>query len=467
MKQKLHFLIAILLPVIVVAQTTFAPKVTINPNTGASPYAIDSGFINGDAFADIVIGTANGNTIEWYLNNGDGTFTIQPLISNSLNFITGVELIDLNGDGFLDIVANGFSSNNVVWFENDGNGNFGSQQALVSGVSGAADFVFADINNDGDLDLVVAAYLGNSVSWYAGDGSGNFGAANLIDNTITAPGSMSMSDVDNDGDLDLVVATASTPEGNNSVQVYRNDLFPEGTNTFTKETNPVTANKLYFFNVMFEDVDGDSNFDILASDLSTSPGIGNFYWYEFDGSDYIETQFTTSIGNPASVRMADLDNDGIKDIILSSGSSGTGNDVVWFKNLGAGSFAAEAVIDATQSQAYVFTIADFDNDGDLDIASAAFNQNDLNYFENELITLSVNEVESSKISVFPNPSNEIIYLKGIENAFYTVVIFNQFGQKVFQGVQNENQGIDVKNYASGIYYLQLLEKNATIKFLKQ
>ncbi|WP_334112940.1 T9SS type A sorting domain-containing protein [Paucihalobacter sp.] len=467
MKQKLHFLFTILLPVIVAAQTTFAPKVTINNNTGAAPYTIDSGFINGDAFADIVIGTANGSTLEWYLNNGDGTFTLQPLISNTLSFITGVKLFDVNGDGFLDIVANGFSSNNVVWFENDGNGNFGSQQTIVSGVSGAADFLFADVNNDGIQDLVVSAYFGNSVSWHEGDGIGNFGAGNLIDGSITAPASMSMSDIDGDGDLDLVVATASTPQGNNSVQVYRNDLFPGGTNTFTKETNPVTTNKQYFFNVKFDDVDGDNNFDILATDLSTTAGTGNFYWYEFDGTDYIETQFTTSIGNPASVRMFDLDNDGLRDIILSSGSSGAGNDIVWFKNLGSGSFASEAVIDATQNQAYVFTVADFDNDGDLDIANAAFNQNDLNYFENELITLSLDALESQNISVFPNPTADFIYLIGIENNSQPIAIFNQLGQKVFQGLPNENEGIEVKNYAPGVYFLQLLENNVTIKFLKQ
>lgn len=468
MKKQLLFSLTSLFSVLMVAQVSFAPKVTINDNTGAQPYAIDSGFINGDAFADIVIGTATGNTIEWYVNNQDGTFTLQPLITNTLSFITGVELIDLNGDGFLDITANGFVSGNVVWFQNDGDGNFGSQQTIVSGINGAADFVFADVNNDSEIDIVVAAYSSNTVSWYEGDGFGNFGTGNLIDNAITAPGSMSMSDVDGDSDLDLVVATASTTVGTNLVQLYYNDLIPLGTNTFTKETNPVTTNKQYFFNVLFEDVDGDSNFDILAADLSTTAGNGNFYWYEFDGVNYTETQFTTSIGNPASVRMFDLDNDGLKDIILSSGSAGAGNDIVWYKSLGSGSFAAEEVIDATQSQAYVFSVADFDNDGDLDIASCAYNQtqNDLNYFENELITLSVNAVEGSKITVFPNPTNGIIYLKGVENTAQTITIYNQFGQQVYKGAPNESEGIDVTNYASGIYFIQLLEDNLTFKFLK-
>jgi hypothetical protein len=466
MKKQLLFILAIGLPFYLIAQVSFAPKVSINASTGAQPYAIASGLIDGDAFEDIIIGTAIGNTLEWYKNNGDGTFTIQPLITNTLSFITGVKLVDINGDGFLDVVANGFSSNNVAWFANDGDGNFGSQQNLVTGVSGAADFLFADVNNNGNVDLVVAAYNANSIFWYAGDGVGNFGSANLIDNSITNPASMSLSDVDGDGDLDLVVATASFSVGTNLIQLYRNDLIPLSTNTFTKETNPVTTNKQYFFNVLFEDVDGDSNFDILATDLATSPGAGKFYWYEFDGTNYIETEITTSIGNPASVRMFDLDNDGLRDIILSSGSSGAGNDLVWFKNQGGGAFATEEVIDATQSQAYAFTVADFDNDGDLDIASAAYNQNDLNYFENELIVLSVIDENRENIVVYPNPVVDYLFINGLSGS-ENYKIYSQLGQIITQGnFENSNQ-IDLSKLASGIYFVQLSENTPPFKILKQ
>ncbi|WP_340156328.1 VCBS repeat-containing protein, partial [uncultured Winogradskyella sp.] len=87
--------------------------------------------------------------------------------------------------------------------------------------------------------------------------------------------------------------------------------------------------------------------------------------------------------------LVDLDNDGLKDIVLSSGKTNAGNDIVWFKNNGSGSFAAEEVIDATQSQAFVYAIEDFDADGDLDIASCEYNLDNLNYFENQKIVLSV------------------------------------------------------------------------------
>jgi hypothetical protein len=466
MKKQLLFILAIGLPFYLIAQVSFAPKVSINASTGAQPYAIASGLIDGDAFEDIIIGTAVGNTLEWYKNNGDGTFTIQPLITNTLSFITGVKLVDVNGDGFLDIVANGFVNNRIAWFANDGNGNFGTEQLITSSLSGAADFIFADVNNDGNNDLVAAAYNANSIFWYAGDGSGNFGTANLLDNTITNPASMSLSDVDGDGDLDLVVATASFSVGTNLIQLYRNDLIPLATNTFTKETNPVTTNKQYFFNVLFEDVDGDSNFDILATDLATSPGAGKFYWYEFDGTNYIETEITTSIGNPASVRMFDLDNDGLRDIILSSGSSGAGNDLVWFKNQGGGAFATEEVIDATQSQAYVFTVADFDNDGDLDIASAAYNQNDLNYFENELIVLSIIDENRENIVIYPNPVVDYLFINGLSGS-QNYQIYSQLGQIITEGkLENSNQ-IDLSRLATGIYFVQLSGNTSPFKIFKQ
>jgi hypothetical protein len=164
--------------------------------------------------------------------------------------------------------------------------------------------------------------------------------------------------------------------------------------------------------------------------------------------------------------MFDLDNDGLRDIILSSGSSGAGNDLVWFKNQGGGAFATEEVIDATQSQAYVFTVADFDNDGDLDIASAAYNQNDLNYFENELIVLSVIDENRENIVVYPNPVVDYLFINGLSGS-ENYKIYSQLGQIITQGnFENSNQ-IDLSKLASGIYFVQLSENTPPFKILKQ
>ena len=93
------------------AQTTFSAKNAINTTTGDAPYVIDSGQLDNDAFADIVIGSNVGNTVEYYKNNGDGTFTLQPLISSSVVGISGILIADLNNDSFNDIIATSFNDN--------------------------------------------------------------------------------------------------------------------------------------------------------------------------------------------------------------------------------------------------------------------------------------------------------------------------------------------------------------------
>ena len=50
-------------------------KSTIDGSTLAEPYTIASGHLNGYTYLDIAIGSDTGSAVEWYKNNGDGTFT--------------------------------------------------------------------------------------------------------------------------------------------------------------------------------------------------------------------------------------------------------------------------------------------------------------------------------------------------------------------------------------------------------
>ena len=124
-KTLLIYLILLCSTLILNSQTTFSVKKPINVATGTGPYTIASGLLDGDAFNDIVIGT-EGSTLEWYKNNGDGTFTIQTTITHSLSTIYGVTIADLDGINGNDIIATGFSNDKLVWFPNNGHGTFGS-----------------------------------------------------------------------------------------------------------------------------------------------------------------------------------------------------------------------------------------------------------------------------------------------------------------------------------------------------
>nr|WP_321224133.1 T9SS type A sorting domain-containing protein [uncultured Psychroserpens sp.] len=378
------------------AQTTFEAKVTIDPDTGDNPYTMATGLIDDDEFLDIIVGTDVDHTLIWYKNNGDGTFIKQSPIPNTLINIGGIKLVDINGNGNLDIVAGGFGSyaaatygvgSKLVWFANDGSGNFGGEQLITDAYNGLSGLFVGNIDGDSTIDIAATSSVDNEIIWIANPtGDGVFDTPTLIDNTLTSPGAINMKDIDADGDLDIVTATAAY-SGADVVEIYRNNLAIDGIVSFTKDATSVATGKTGIFNATFEDLDGDTDLDILVTEVSFGSGpVGNLYWYEEDGlGGYTETIFTTSIVNPAVAQHKDLDNDGLNDIILSSGTSGAGDDIVWFKNNG-GTYGSELTIDATSSQAFVYNVADYDVDGDLDIASSAYNQDQLNYFENLKVT---------------------------------------------------------------------------------
>ncbi|WP_179334762.1 T9SS type A sorting domain-containing protein [Winogradskyella costae] len=464
MKHKLLFGFA-MLSYFAIAQTSFLPKETINSSTGDAPYTMTSGLIDGDVFPDIIIGTYLGNTIEWYKNNGDNTFTIQPLITTTLEGIVFTKLADLNGDGFLDVVASGYSNDSVAWYPNDGSGNFVTENIISNAVAGASGFSIGDINNDTFIDIAITAYNNNEVLWFSNDGMGAFTLdTNKIDDTLVNPGAMDMEDIDGDGDLDVVVGTAIY--GGDVIEIFRNNLIEDGTVSFTKDPTTIASGKAGIFHVSFEDIDGDTDLDILATEVSYGSGpTGNLYWYEDNGSGFTETTFTTTLNNPAMAQFRDLDNDGLNDIVLGNGASGAGNDLVWFKNNGSGSFDAEDIIDDTQSQAFVLAIEDYDNDGDLDIATSAYNQDALNYFENEKIVLSISDAQFQNLTIYPNPTKDFLTFKGLTTNS-NVSVFDILGKQVLVKDLINGQTLNVSELESGIYTLKI-NNQVTSKFIKE
>ncbi|AZQ61184.1 T9SS type A sorting domain-containing protein [Flammeovirga pectinis] len=83
-------------------------------------------------------------------------------------------------------------------------------------------------------------------------------------------------------------------------------------------------------------------------------------------------------------------------------------------------------------------------------------------FENDSDTCSgtsnarnIDEEVVNQISVYPNPSNGMVYIKNLgDNTLNTIVIRNSNGQIIEQGV-NLNSTIDLSKYNSGIYFIRI------------
>ncbi|MCB0382510.1 MAG: T9SS type A sorting domain-containing protein [Psychroserpens sp.] len=445
------------------SQTTFSVKQSINTSTGDAPFVIDSGNLDGDSFPDIVIGTYLGNTVEWYKNNGNGTFTLQPLIANDVNECGGIKIADLNNDGFNDILASNFADNKLVWFENDGMGNFETEQIISNSINGSSGIITGYIDNDTTIDVGVAAFNSGDSVWFSNDGLGNFSGPNTIAAIPgSGPGNLDLEDFDGDGDNDILILNT----GIGTAELYYNNLIPSGTVSFTKDINTVTSGKVYPFDANFGDVDDDGDLDIIVVDLfGGTSGLG---WYkkEMDGT-FSETIIPTTITAPSNAMVKDIDNDTFNDIVLCSGASGSGTDIVWFKSTITGTFGAEQIIDNTQSQAYTFTLNDFDNDGDIDIASVAYNEDDLNWFENELITLSTSSQIEHDINLYPNPVSNFLSFKGLTNEDFEVSVFDVLGKEVIKTIINSSDPIDVSQLQNGLYIIKFEGSDTTYKFIKQ
>ena len=120
--------------------------------------------------------------------------------------------------------------------------------------------------------------------------------------------------------------------------------------------------------VFVADMDNDGDMDIV----SASGADDAISWYENNGAadpSWSASDIATSADNAMSVFVADMDNDGDMDIVSASYND---DAIKWYENNGAAdpTWTATTINTAADGARSVF-VADMDNDGDMDIVSAS------------------------------------------------------------------------------------------------
>ncbi|MBD3236214.1 MAG: hypothetical protein GF330_05900 [Candidatus Eisenbacteria bacterium] len=199
--------------------------------SGLVPLDVEIGDLDADGALDIAVATSGENAIGVLLGAGDGTFGAVTHYPAGIT-PSALQLGDFDQDGAPDAAAVNMEPCQVSILCGDGSGGFGSPQPYPVGEWPRAARTF-DANADGHLDLAVTNSLSGSVSVLLGRGDGSFDAA-VAYPSMYEPSALTSGDFDEDGDLDLAVvhdfhtAYVSILRNKNALAVVSTDPGPFG-----------------------------------------------------------------------------------------------------------------------------------------------------------------------------------------------------------------------------------------------
>jgi hypothetical protein len=336
-----------------------------------SVYAAD---VDGDGDLDVLSTSRVDDEIAWYANtDGSGSFGSEQVIASLADGASSVVAADVDGDGDLDVLSALFDDDTIAWYANtDGSGSFGSEQVISTQAYGALSAFAADVDGDGALDVLSASFDGDAIAWYENtDGSGSFGSEQVISSLADGAASVFAADLDGDGDLDVLSASFY----GDAIAWYENT---DGSGSFGSE-QVIDSLADGAGSVFAADMDGDGDLDVLSASVDG----GRITWYEnTDGSGSFgsEQVISTLAGGASSVLAADVDGDGDLDVLSASVD---GDTIAWYENTdGSGSFGSEQVVSTLADGASSVFAADVDGDGDLDVLSASFYDDEIAWYEN-------------------------------------------------------------------------------------
>ncbi|NKB67193.1 MAG: T9SS type A sorting domain-containing protein [Candidatus Latescibacteria bacterium] len=275
----------------------------------------------------------------------------------------GAGFFDYDSDGDLDLYLVRLGVTNHLYRNTGG---IFSEQGMDAGVADPGrgrGLALGDWDGDGDLDLYLVNEGPNQLFGNAGNGTfAPFDPAlpqqpSLADSASGR--SAGFFDYDSDGDLDLYLVNAGGPN-----RLYRNERTG-----FAEIAEAVgLADAGDGRGLALGDLDDDGDPDLFVANRSRGSRL-----YRNDGDGFVDAGGQMQLaGGEAAAIFGDLDDDGDLDLFVSNEQ----RDNQLYRNDGQAGFALTSNRDSLYLGANSVGAAfyDYDNDGDLDLATTALNQ---------------------------------------------------------------------------------------------
>ncbi|HTO16922.1 MAG TPA: FG-GAP-like repeat-containing protein [Edaphocola sp.] len=355
--------------------------------------------IDGDGKLEIVFGCYRNDSSIYALNAENGSllwkFNAGTTFAEGCNDVAPI-IYDVDGDGQLDVIVPGSCNPKTFCF----NGADGTLKWVANTRGSDSPPTIADIDGDGKPEIIHGEFGGYVICLNGEDGSIAWEIAVDTDSWIqTAP---TIADVNNDGNLDIIVGTwNAVDKTKNTLRAYTastqqllwsfpvNDVMYHGTAVGDLDKDGMLElvfgnynDTLYCLNanngtvkwkytagasfyvgspVVLADVNNDGNCDVIFNawyKMIALNGDGTLLW-EYDIPNYGQSFRGAAI--------SDINNDQYPDVIF-----GTDNGMVIGLNGNNGSLIFNTNLrtdygDSLYSAQHAPLVADFDNDGILDV----------------------------------------------------------------------------------------------------